>query len=47
VTVVVALSVFDNGMAYRTWMSISGGVFVGAAVVTALVLTLRGRRQSE
>lgn len=42
-TVVVALSVFDNGMAYRTWMSISGGVFVGAAVVTALVLRLRSR----
>lgn len=46
-TVVVALSVFDNGMAYRTWMSISGGVFVGSAVITALVLTRRGRRQSE
>ena len=42
-TVVVSLSVFDNEMAYRTWMSISGGVFVGAAVVTALVLRLRSR----
>lgn len=40
-TVVVALSVFDNEMAYRTWISISGGVFVGATVATALVLKLR------
>lgn len=46
-TVMLALSVFDNGMAYRTWVSISGGVFVGAAVITALVLTFRSRRQSE
>lgn len=37
-TVVVALSVIDNGMAYRTWMSISGGVFIGSAVLTSLAL---------
>lgn len=41
--VVVALSVFDNGMAYTAWMSIAGAVFVGAAVVTALVLRMRSR----
>lgn len=43
VTVVVALSILDSGMAYRTWMSISGVVFVSAAVVTALVLRVRSR----
>jgi hypothetical protein len=46
-TVVVALSVFDNSMAYRTWMSIAGGVFVGTAVVTALALGRWGRSPSS
>lgn len=44
-TVVVALSVFDNGMAYRTWMSISGGVFIGSVAVTSLLLRLWSRNR--
>jgi hypothetical protein len=44
-TVVVALSVIDNGMAYRTWMSISASVFVGSAVVTSLALEVWRRHR--
>ena len=44
-TVVVALSVFDNAMAYGTWMSISGGVFIGSVVVTSLLLRLWSRNR--
>lgn len=44
-TVIVALSVFDNAMAYRTWMSISGGVFIGSVAVTSLLLRLWSRNR--